>query len=277
MNVIDGIILGLVLGFTEFLPISGTGHESIINNLFNIQTAADGHLMINAMIRIGCLLALVIVYWGELSSMIGQTMGFASAKSLSGRSKSGFSNTKLLIMVLFASIPLFFQIPLFEELRALIDNNIFVGIMFMLTGCLILVSEKMATGNKTEKSMSIFDAVIIGICRLVSAVPGLSGFGVSFGAGVATGLSRDFAIKFAYMLSIPYLFGSAIDTLTKAFGQGVQWSSMAAYFGAMGASLLSGIGAIVLVRKLSERVRFNSLAVYCMTVGVIFIILTLIF
>ena len=149
--------------------------------------------------------------------------------------------------------------------------------MLVLTGCMLYVSDKMAPGRKTERNMGFLDALIIGVCQCTATIPGLSRSGTTITAGLATGLRRDFAVKFSFLLSLPAVLGANLLAIVKAAREGVDWHSVPAYLVGMAVAIITGIGAISLLKRIAQKGKFGSFAYYCWVVGVLSIILTLIF
>ena len=106
-------------------------------------------------------------------------------------------------------------------LETLYYHNIFIGIALVLTGCMLYVSDKMTPGKKTERNMTVLDALIIGLCQCVAVVPGLSRSGTTITAGIATGLRRDFAVKFSFLMSLPAVLGANILSIVDAVQEGI--------------------------------------------------------
>ena len=127
------------------------------------------------------------------------------------------------------------------------------------------------------KGMRIRDALIIGLCQCVAVIPGLSRSGTTITAGIATGLRRDFAVKFSFLMSLPAVLGANILGIADAVREGVDLSYMPAYLVGMAVAMVSGIVAISLLRYIAQKSKFGGFAYYCWVVGVLTIILTMIF
>ena len=135
----------------------------------------------------------------------------------------------------------------------------------------------MKEGGKTVGGRSVWDALIIGLCQCVAVIPGLSRSGTTITAGIATGLKRDFAVKFAFLMSIPSVLGANILSIGDAAREGIDWSLMPAYLVGMAVAMISGILAISLLKQIAARGRFGGFAYYCWVVGALTVILTMIF
>ena len=277
MSIANAIILGLVQGLAEYLPISSSGHLSILNNLFGMTTTADGHLFFDVLLHLGTLLSVCIVYWEDIVAMFFEVLGFVNIGPLAGERRARYPAARLFFMIVLATIPLFLILPIKDMLERLYYNNFFIGVALVLTGCTLYVSDKMKEGGKTVGGMSVWDALIIGLCQCVAVIPGLSRSGTTITAGIATGLKRDFAVKFAFLMSIPSVLGANILSIGDAAREGIDWSLMPAYLVGMAVAMISGILAISLLKQIAARGRFGGFAYYCWVVGALTVILTMIF
>ena len=278
MTVWNAILLGLVQGVAEFLPISSSGHLSIINNLFKISDMQDGHLMFDVLLHFATLLSILIVYWDDIVQMFYEVLAFVNIGPLADEQRTRYPAARLFLMIVFGTLPLFLILPINDMLETLYYKNVFIGVALILTGCILYVSDRMTPGKKTEKSMTILDAIIIGLCQCVATIPGLSRSGTTITAGIATGLRRDFAVKFSFLLSLPAVFGANILSFADAVeAGGTEWQNVRAYLVGMAVALVSGIAAIRLLNYISAKGKFGGFAYYCWVVGVLAIILTMIF
>ena len=277
MSVINAVILGLIQGIAEFLPISSSGHLSIVNNLFGLSTTEDGHLFFDVLLHLGTLFSLCVVYWQDIRDMFYDVLAFFALGHTQGEKPKRYPGARLFLMIVMGTIPLFLVLPVKDMLEGLYYKNVFIGVMLILTGCILYTADKMLQGKKTEKNMSVLDAVIIGICQAIAVIPGLSRSGTTITAGLATGLRRDFAVKFAFLLSLPAVLGANILSFAKALRNGIDLSLLPAYLIGTVVAILSGIASISLLKLIADKGKFGGFAYYCWVVGVLSIILTIIF
>lgn len=277
MTVWEAVLLGLVQGIAEILPISSSGHLAIINNLFKLSDITSEHALFQAMLYLATLLSICLVYWPELTAMAYELLSFANLGPYAGQERAHYPAARCFLMILLATLPLFLVLPINGMIETLYGRNVFIGVMLILTGCLLFVSDKMTPGKKTAKNMTITDALIIGLCQSVSTIPGLSRSAVSITAGIATGLRRDFAVNFSFLACIPAIFGAMILSFADTAKQGIDWASVPAYLIGMAVAILTGVAAIHLLRHMSRKARFGGFGYYCWVVGVLSIILHLIF
>ena len=275
MSIGNAIVLGLVQGLAEFLPISSSGHLAILNNLFGMTTSENGHLFFDLLLHLGTLLSICIVYWEDIVAMFFEVLGFVNLGPLAGERRARYPSARLFFMICLATLPLLLILPVRKLLEGLYDNNYFIGIMLVLTGCMLYAADHMTQGKKTVGGMSVWDAILIGLCQCVAVIPGLSRSGTTITAGVATGLRRDFAVKFSFLMSLPAVLGANILGIADAVREGIDWSCMPAYMIGMAVAMVSGIAAISLLRYIAEKSRFGGFAYYCWIIGVLSV--TLIF
>lgn len=277
MSVWNAVILGLVQGFAEFLPISSSGHLSIMNNLFDMSTSDNGHVFFDVLLHLGTLSSIFVVYWQDIVHMFNEVLGVVNLGPMAGQRQRHYPNARLFIMIVVATLPMALVIPVKDLMDGLFYKNIFIGIMLILTGCILYVSDKMTQGKKTERNITILDAVIIGLCQCVAAIPGLSRSGTTVTAGIATGLRRDFAVKFSFLMSVPAVLGANILSLSEAIQKGIDLASVPAYLIGMVAAMISGIISISIFRRIFDNGKFGGFSYYCWVMGVLSIILSMIF
>ena len=278
MSILEAIILGLVQGIAEFLPISSSGHLAILQNLFNMSDIEGGHMLFDVLLHFGTLVAICFMYWPDIKSMFTQTLDlFTGRNPAPAGQRRQYPAARMFMLIIAATLPLVLILPVHKYIGLLSNSTIFVGGALILTGCMLFVSDKMARGTKTEKTMLFKDALIIGLCQCVATLPGLSRSGTTITAGIATGHDRSYAVKFSLLMSIPAVLGATLLELVDAIKAGVDASLIPAYLFGMIAAMVSGVLAIGLLRMIAKKTRFGGFAYYCWVVGVLTIILSLIF
>lgn len=279
MTIGEAIILGLVQGIAEFLPISSSGHLAILQNLFNMSDIEGGHMFFDVLLHFGTLVAICFMYWSDIKAMVVEVLALLSGRkavTADGRPKQSPS-ARMFFLIVAATLPLVLILPINDYICELSQSTVFVGIALILTGFLLLVSDKMTPGTKTEKNMRFSDALIIGLCQCVATLPGLSRSGTTITAGIATGQNRGYAVKFSLLMSIPAVLGATLLELIKAIKTGIDASLIPAYLFGMVAAMVSGVLAIGLLKMIAKSKRFGGFAYYCWIVGALTIILSMIF
>ena len=278
VSIWNAIILGLVQGIAEFLPISSAGHLSILQNLFHMSTTENGHLFFDVLLHLGTLISICIVYWRDIVAMVREVFAFFRNTRLpAAQRQQELPAARMVLMIILATLPLFLILPINDKVEQLYYHTFFIGLMLILTGFLLFVADKMPKGTRTEKNMRVRDALIIGVCQAVATIPGLSRSGTTIAAGMATGLDRSFAVRFSFLMSLPAVLGANILSLAKAAKAGIDVSLLPAYLIGMLVAMVSGVAAIGFVKRLTSKGRFGAFSYYCWGAGALTMILSLIF
>jgi undecaprenyl-diphosphatase len=279
VTISSAILLGIVQGVAEFLPISSSGHLAILQNLFALS-AGEEHMFFDVLLHLGTLISICVCYWGDIVAMVREV--FIVLRG--GRKADGTPVTqplgaaRLFLMIVVGTLPLFLVLPINDSVEQLYYITPFIGVVLLLTGCMLFVSDRMTPGKKTERNMRFRDALIIGLCQCVATIPGLSRSGTTITAGIATGLDRKFAMKYSFLLSLPAVLGANLLSLIKALTEeSIDASLIPAYLIGMLFAMLSGIAAILLMKLIARKSKFGWFAYYCWGAGALTIILSLIF
>ena len=279
MTISSAILLGIVQGVAEFLPISSSGHLAILQNLFALS-AGEEHMFFVVPLHLGTLISICVCYWGDIVAMVREV--FIVLRG--GRKADGTPVTqplgaaRLFLMIVVGTLPLFLVLPINDSVEQLYYITPFIGVVLLLTGCMLFVSDRMTPGKKTERNMRFRDALIIGLCQCVATIPGLSRSGTTITAGIATGLDRKFAMKYSFLLSLPAVLGANLLSLIKALTEeSIDASLIPAYLIGMLFAMRSGIAAILLMKLIARKSKFGWFAYYCWGAGALTIILSLIF
>ena len=270
--------LGLVQGVTEFLPVSSSGHLSILQNMFGLENVEQSHLLFDVMLHLGTLISVFIAYRKDIADILRAIFATLTGKHKGGKSaeQKNRASMRLFIMVIIATLPLFVAVFLNDYAEKLYNNTLFIGIALLVTGILLYVSDRAARGKKNEKSATMGNALITGIAQAIAIVPGLSRSGTTISVGIFQGFDREFAVKFSFLMSIPAILGANILTFIKAIKAGVDFSLMPTYLVGVLVAAVSGYFAISLVRYITKKDKFGGFAYYCWAVGLITIVLTVI-
>lgn len=279
MTISSAILLGIVQGVAEFLPISSSGHLAILQNLFALSAGED-HLFFDVLLHLGTLISICVCYWGDIVAMVREVfIVLRGGRRADGTPVQGnLGAARLFMMIVVGTLPLFLVLPINDKVEELYYITPFIGVALLLTGCMLFVSDKMTPGKRTEKNMRFRDALVIGLCQCVATLPGLSRSGTTITAGIATGLDRTFAMKYSFLLSLPAVLGANLLSFIKAIGsESIDASLIPAYLIGMLAAMLSGIAAISLMKLIAKKSKFGWFAYYCWGAGVLTVIFSLIF
>jgi undecaprenyl-diphosphatase len=280
MNVLNAILLGLVQGVAEFLPISSSGHLALVENILGAQAVAemDSSALFNILLHLATLVAVVIAYWQDVRAMavegVAMVKGLGKGESLS---EGNIPARRLIVMIVVATVPLFVIVPFNDAIEKLNAMPWFIGLALIATGTLLYIADRMPKGTKTEKNMTVMDAVVIGLAQAVATLPGLSRSGTTITAGMSRGLNREFAVRFSFLMSLLSVLGAVVLKVISALGEPVDGSLIPAYLVGMVVAGVTGYLSIRLLNKLVVgKGRFGGFAYYCWGVGAISILLSLI-
>jgi len=228
MNIWIAMLLGLVQGLTEFLPVSSSGHLLLLQKMFGVT---EGAMFFTVMLHLGTLAAVVAVYWPIIAELI----------------KRPFQ--KLVGLLIIATLPAVIIALLTKIIAPLgsfftaAEGGQYLGFGFLLTSLLLLISdhirhtkvdengEKEPTRGKKLKSMRVNDAIVIGCMQGVGVLPGVSRSGSTISGALFAGLSRKAAADFSFLMSIPAIVGGAVFEVPEALKTGIgdtHWTTVAA-------------------------------------------------
>lgn len=200
MNTIQAIILGLIQGFTEFLPISSSGHLVLFQKIFGIS---EPTLVFDTMVHVGTLAAVVTVLWKEIFALL----------------KKPFQ--KLTWLLIAGTIPTGIIGIMFKDyFEAMYESGSTLGFEFLATGFIILFAERLNTGRKHVNETSYLDAAFIGVMQGAAIMPAVSRSGLTISGALMRNLDREFAAKFSFLLSIPAILGAAVFQVKDIFKTG---------------------------------------------------------
>lgn len=272
MGYLNAVFMGLLQGVTEFLPVSSSGHLSLFQNFFEGK-APDN--LFNILLHFATLLAVCVFYRRDVADMILEFFRGVAALCSSGARKEKIpAARRLVLMVIVGTLPLFLVLPFKDQLEALGGSTLFIGCALLVTGLLLFASDRFARGQKTERTMTVVDALLIGCGQALAVVPGLSRSGTTITAGVARGLDRPFAVRYSFLLSLPAVLGATLLELFGVIGESVDAALVPQYLVGMAVAAVSGYFAIGLVKLLADKGKFGAFAYYCWAVGAIAIIAT---
>ncbi|NLU25211.1 MAG: undecaprenyl-diphosphate phosphatase [Clostridiales bacterium] len=277
MSLLTSIILGLIQGVAEFLPISSSGHLAIAQNLLGMSTAGEIPEFFDVLLHFGTLLAVVVAYWPDVRDMVCEF--FRGIGDLAHRTTPTPvpPARRLVLLVIVGTLPLFAILPFSDKIQGLASNMTFVGGALIVTGLLLFASDMVRRGRKDAHSATLVDALLIGFAQAIATAPGISRSGMTISVGCFTGFERKFAVRFSFLLSLPAVLGANILTLGKAVKAGIDWGQMPVYLVGVVTAAVVGYFCIRLLRLVAEKGKFGFFAYYCWVAGAVTLILNAIF
>lgn len=259
MTIIDAVLQGIVQGLTEFLPVSSSGHLSVVQYLTG-QNGESGAAF-TIVLHLGTLAAVLLAFWPRIWRLI---TGFFSTlgEIARGRFKITRPNAiqKEIMLLITGLLPLALTFVFKDWLQGFSsDNDIAAeGIFFVTTGILLALANRQPEGHKKALTMSYSEALLIGLCQAIAPLPGISRSGITLAAGLLLGLEKKFALSYSFILGIPAVCGAVLLELKDIFGMSQNTGIMPLAVG----FLVSGIVGILAIRLMRYVVSSGKLYVF---------------
>lgn len=271
MSYLQAVILGFVQGLTEFLPVSSSGHLALLQHFFGIS--GDDVLLFTVLLHVGTLISVFFMYWKDIWDLIRElfiTIGdLVTGKGLRLAERP---TRKLGVMIIVASIPTAIIGFAFNDFfESLYTGIIYIGIGFLITGTMMYFSEKLGSNSRDLEHMNFRNALFIGLLQGIAICPGISRSGSTLVGGLTTGLKRDFAVRFAFLISIPAIMGSALIEGKHAIEEGIDPSIIGPVLVGMAVAAVSGVIAIKAMIKVvsDKKLKYFSYYVWALGIAVI--------
>ena len=276
MSLLSSILLGVIQGVAEFLPISSSGHLAIAEHLLGMSGASDIPEFFDVLLHLGTLVAVFVAYWDDVRDMVVEF--FCGVRDLArGSTPTPVPPARrMILLIIVGTLPLLIVLPIKDLVEGLADNMYFVAAALLVTGCLLFASDRVRKGRKTEKSATMVDVLLVGVAQAIATCPGISRSGTTITAGCFRGFDRKFAVRFSFLLSIPAILGANILSLKDAVEAGIIWADIPVYLVGVAVSAVVGYACIRLLKMVADRGKFGFFAYYCWAVGALTLILALI-
>ena len=275
MTLLSSILLGVIQGVTEFLPVSSSGHLAIAQHLLNISGASESPPFFDVLLHLGTLFAVFAAYWEDIRDMILEF--FYGVSDLVHRTTPNRvpPARRMILLIIVGTLPLFAVLPIKDTIEALGDNMYFVAFALLATGCLLFASDHVRRGRKTEKTATMLDALLVGVGQAVATCPGISRSGTTITAGCFVGFDRKFAVRYSFLMSIPAILGANILSLKDALEGDILWAEVPVYLVGVVVSAVVGYACIRLIKLVADKGKFGFFAYYCWLAGAVTLALTL--
>jgi undecaprenyl-diphosphatase len=276
LNLFEAILLGIIQGLTEFLPISSTGHLTVAGKLMNLVSAdhPEQWTAFIALIQLGTLLAVLIYFWKDIISIIRDFFQDNLIKRVKYSEQK--INSKLGWLIIIGTIPVVIIGLAFKDaIEGALTKNLYVIAASLIILALILaLAEKIAKFKKDLKNITILDSIIIGFAQALALIPGSSRSGTTITAGLFVGLKRESAARFSFLLSIPAVFASGVLQLYEA----VKFVDQSMAVNIIVATIVSGLSGYLAIDFLLKYLKKNSTFIfiyYRIALGIFILILLL--
>ena len=274
MNHLQAVILGIIQGLTEFLPISSSGHLVLFQRIFGLTEA---ELFFDTSVHLGTLVAVVVVFWDDVRAIVSSVLRLVWAvfnKDVSAKPLLEEPEIKMALMIVIGSLPTAFIGILFREIaHRLFSSVILVGAMLLITGMALWVTRRIMSqsGGHTISRFTGLRAFIVGAVQGLAILPGISRSGATICTGLFLGLNRETAAKYSFLLSIPAILGAVVLSLSD-ISSGMEIQISTALTGSVVACVVGYIALKYLI-SIVNRGRLHIFAPYCWLVGILALIL----
>ena len=276
MTYLEAIILGLVQGIAEFLPISSSGHLKLFEKLLGLPNVETDYILFDVLLHFGTLVAVLIVYHRIIADLLREALTMVHIRSPRPGEMPDRPKRRMIALLIASLLPLFLVLPVKDAMEKLGSSYLFIGIMLMITGLALYMSDHFPRGEKTEKEMTLWDALLVGLAQAFAVFPGLSRSGMTISAGTARGLDRSYAVQFSFLMSIPTILAAVVLQIADALHAGIDASLLPKYLVGVVVAAASGVGAMRLLQYIAKKSRFGGFAYYCWGAGIISMVLFLI-
>ncbi len=265
MEWFQAAVLGVVQGLTEFLPVSSSGHLVIGQHLFGLT---EPELLFDVSLHIGTLLAVLVVFSKEIGAILQALFRLPGLAAGAGGWRAAVRKNEPLqtaVLIVAGSVPTAIIGLGFQKVADRLFSSVtMVGLMLLVTGAILWATRGRSQGAKTVSSMTVKDALVIGLLQGLAIVPGISRSGATISAALFLGVQRDTAGRFSFLLSLPAIAGALLLEVTKGAASGVP-VSMLLLGGAVAA--VTGWIALVVLLRIVKKGHLHRFAPYCWALG----------
>ena len=257
LTLIDILILAVVQGVTEWLPISSSGHLAIIQNSLGLRTEENPLIFLDIMLHVGTACVVLVAFRKDIAKIV-KALARLDFKTEEGR---------LALFILVGSVPTalisFTLHPIFESF---FENLLAVGVALLVTGFFLFASKR----GKNNKELDYLDSFMTGVAQGIAFIPGISRSGVTISTGLLRGVKKEEVVRYSFLLYIPAAIGAAIASTIMEFRnssmQGIPLSNI--LFGVI-TSMILGYISLRLLQRIVMKEKFHLFAYYCWIVGLI--------
>lgn len=254
MELLEAIVLGIVQGLTEFLPVSSSGHLELGKALFGDHNTPEKSILFTIVLHFATALSTIVVYRKDVFNILSGLLKF------SNNPQFWFSVKIVISMIPAAVIGLFFE----AELDAFFGENVaFVGAMLLVTAALLFMADR---AKKTHKVVSAKNALIIGLAQAVAMLPGISRSGATIATSVLLGIDKRKAARFSFLMVIPLIFGKIAEEIFSG-ELSLQTENLGVMSAGFFAAFISGLLACTWMIQLVRNSKLSFFAVYCLVAG----------
>ena len=273
MSLLHAVLLGLIQGVAEFLPVSSSGHLAIAEHLLGMSGATEIPEFFDVLLHLGTLIAVFAAYWTDIRDMVVEFFGGVRDLARHSTPTPVPPARRMIVLIIVGTLPLFAILPIKDLVEGLADNMYFVAGALIVTGCLLFASDRVNKGRKTERNATLLDVLLVGVAQAIATCPGISRSGTTITAGCFVGFERKFAVRYSFLMSIPAILGANLLALKDALESNIVLADIPVYLAGVAVSAVVGYACIRLLKMIADKGRFGAFAYYCWAVGILTLVL----
>ena len=262
MSFLEAIVLGIIQGLTEFLPVSSSGHLELVKKILGAHSIPEESMTFTVVLHFATALSTLVIFRKEVLEI------FKGLFQFRWNYETKFSLSIVISMIPAAFVGYYFE----KELSVLFDDQtLLVGLMLFVTALLLLLADK---AKDTKKNVSFVHAALIGVSQAIAILPGISRSGATISTSVLLGIDRTKAARFSFLMVVPLIVGKMLKDVTDdtfQFSSSELLPLIVGFF----AAFISGLLACKWMIALVKRSKLTSFAIYCASIGLIAVIYTL--
>jgi undecaprenyl-diphosphatase len=258
MDLSQSVLLGIIQGLTEFLPVSSSGHLAIAQHY--MEDFHQPGVLYDVLVHVATVAAVLLYFRREVAALLSSPFR---------KDEKAAVERRLLVLLAAGSVPTAIMGLLMKDLmEELFANIALIALMLVVTGCLLFVSEKLRGAGRKEEALTLSDALLVGVAQGCAIIPGISRSGATISVLLIKGVDGETAARFSFLLAIPAILGAALLSL-KDF-QRVPAGQIPAYAAGAAAAFVVGLISIHLLLAVVRRRRLFAFAIYCCLAGATF-------
>jgi len=286
MDLVKSILMGVVQGIAEFLPVSSDGQLALMKYILHIKT--DHGILFDVLLHFGTLIAVIIAFWNDIWELIREGFGIIGdvlvnlgrfIRNIGAKKKVSYQKVivtpyrKLVLLIIVATIPTGVIGIVFDHAVEIAGSSLLVpGLGLVLTGTLLMIADRVKSGKKKELDATYKEAGIIGIAQGLAILPGLSRSGSTITACLVAGYDRDFAVKYSFIMSIPAILGAVIFKVKDTSLLDITQMQLLNYLVGTIVAAFIGYISIKTMLVIVRGKKFKYFAYYCISIGVLAVI-----
>lgn len=283
MSLLEAIVMGIIQGLTEFLPVSSSGHLSLFKILLGIET--DTGILFDVLLHMGTLIAIIVAFRKDLLHMLGEAISILRdffedirifTGNIFGRKDEPYyklvdnSYRKFVMLVMISTIPTaIIGYTAKEVVEAAATTLLVPGCCLIVTALLLFFSDCREEGMKTPRNVTYSNAFLIGICQGVATLPGLSRSGTTIAVCLLSGFNRKFAVKYSFIMSIPAILGAVVLELANLSKVSITSTEVGYCLAGMACAAVVGYVSIRTMLVVVKNKKFKFFGIYCLIIGII--------